>query len=337
VPVKIIALAEVVVDWLSLTPGETILTAREFHRALGGNSTNVAIGLQRLGVPVHLLGKIGDDFHADFLESALQAESIDLAHIIRDARYPTAQCYMTTTTDEEHRFRNWPRPHAADMLMDEDLPLDLLRAVDLLHTTGISMVSDPRRSAVIRAIDLASDSGAIISFDAGFPTTARTEAHESIEGVLGKAHLLKMNESELFFWAGEEPGGSVDETARRVFERYRPIALLVTLAAAGSKVFTDKYTVNCQPYPIEAISGVGAGDAYIAGFIYWISELLKDKQRPWRERLDGLAEQDWRQAGWAGNIAGALATVELNAYSGMPNSSKLAECMRFFTPRSEVG
>jgi sugar/nucleoside kinase (ribokinase family) len=333
---KIIALAEVVVDWLSLKPGETILTAAEFHRALGGNSTNVAIGLQRLGVPVHLLGKIGDDFHADFLQSALQAENIDPTHIIRDARYPTAQCYMTTTTDEEHRFRNWPRPHAADMLMDEDLPMDLLRSVDLLHSTGISMVSDPRRSAVAKAIDIASESGAIISFDAGFPTTARTEAHESIESVLGKTHLLKMNESELFFWAGEDPSGSLDETARRVFERYRPVALLVTLAAAGSKVFTAQHTVSCQPFPVQALSGVGAGDAYIAGFIYWISQLLKDKQRPWRERLNGLAEQDWRQAGWAGNIAGAMATLELNAYSGMPNGAKLADGLRFYTPRTEI-
>jgi fructokinase len=329
---NIVAIGEVVVDWLSLKPGESILTASEFHRGLGGNSTNVAIGLSRLGTPVKLVGKVGADFHGDYLKQELQAEGIALDNIIGDERYPTAQCYMTTTSEGEHHFRNWPRPNAADMLTEAELPVALLQAADVLHTSGISMMIDPRRQSILKAVELARQSGAIISFDAGFPTGADDEARRQVETILSRAHLLKTNEFELRFWSGDDGSGDVESMARRVFARYKPTALLVTLAAAGSLIITGSDAIRCEPMKVEALSAVGAGDAYIAGVIHWISELLKKAPRPWADALSGLTAQQWRQAGVAGNICGAFATLEHNAYAGMPGKRQLVDSMAKLSP-----
>jgi len=324
---NIVAIGEVVVDWLSLKPGESILTASEFHRGLGGNSTNVAIGLSRLGTPVKLVGKVGADFHGEYLKQALQAEGIALDNILADEGFPTAQCYMTTTSEGEHHFRNWPRPNAADMLTQEQLPAALLQSADVLHTTGISMMIDPRRGSILNAVELAGQGGAIISFDAGFPTGADQEARRQVEIILSRAHLLKTNENELRFWSGDDGGGDIESMARRVFSRYQPTALLVTLAEAGSIVITASDSIHCKPFPVEALSGVGAGDAYIAGVIHWISCLLENAPRRWAKARAEIGVERWRQAGLAGNICGAFATLEHNAYAGMPGKQQLLDAM----------
>src|SRR3990167_2314727 len=105
---NVVSIGEILVDWLSLTPGASLLDATKFCRSLGGNATNVAIGLQRLETPVKLIGKIGTDFHAEYLKLMLHNEGMSLDWIIEDDQHPTAQCFMTTSADGEHTYRNWP-------------------------------------------------------------------------------------------------------------------------------------------------------------------------------------------------------------------------------------
>jgi fructokinase len=326
---NVIAIGEVVVDWLSLKPGETIFSATEFHRGLGGNCTNVAIGLHRLGTPVNLIGKIGADFHGEYLKLALAAEGIDQRYILSDERYPTQQCYMTTTADGEHHFRNWPQPHAADMLSPEELPMDLLNQADVLHCTGISLVKDPRRAAVGKAVELALAAGAVISLDAGFPTGADDKARSGMEKVMHQCHILKMNEFELKFWSQASLLADIDiETiGRQIFDRYQPMALLLTRASHGSLILTAKDTIVCPPLPVAAVSEVGAGDAYIAGVLSSLVQHLQPADRPLAAALPHLSAEQWRQCGLSGNIAGALTTLEHNAYAGMPTRRRLLSMM----------
>lgn len=332
----VVSIGEVLVDWLSLTPGKTLLNATAFHRALGGNATNVAIGLTRLGTKVTLIGRIGSDLHGDFVRNTLNAEGIDLNWIACDPKHSTTQCYMTTTEDGAHQYRNWPHPNANDMLSFEDLPQEIIRGCDLLHTTAISMVVDPRCSTVEKAIELAHDSGAIISFDASLPPAAFQRASKRVESIFSQTHLLKVNAGELMTWAGMDGHVSADvedvefikSIAKDIFTRYRPQALLVTLGSKGSLVFTAQDMISCPSLAVQAVSEVGAGDAFCAGFIHFLGRVLPARQGNARDRLAKLKPDDWRRAGLSGNVAGALATLQENAYGGLPNQTELNNHLR---------
>jgi fructokinase len=317
----IVTIGEVVVDWLSKEPGQTLLTAHEFYRDLGGNATNTAIGLSRLGNHVLLVGKVGADFHGQFLTKILKEEKIDCSHLIVDSRYPSAQCYVITTDSGDHLYSNWPRPHAADMLEPEEINKAMFDSARFIHATGISMMKEPRRTSVKRAIDLAAEAGVIISFDGSFPTGAGEDARTHVEGLVRKAHLLKLNKQEALFWSKADPDIDIKELAELLFKRYRPKALLLTNSRHGSLVVTDKYLVPCPVISVDTVSEVGAGDAYVAGALHWLHSL--GLERP--GQLDGLSEDDWLRAGMAGNICGAMVTRAISAYASLPTKAEFED------------
>lgn len=310
----IVTIGEVVVDWLSKEPGQTLLTAHEFYRDLGGNATNTAVGLSRLGNHVLLVGKVGADFHGQFLTRILKEEKIDCSYLIVDSRYPSAQCYVITTEGGDHLYSNWPRPHAADMLEPEEINKAMFDNARFIHATGISMMKEPRRTSVKRAIDLAAQAGVIISFDGSFPTGAGEEARTHVEGLLRKAHLLKLNKQEALFWSNADADSDPKDLGKTLFERYRPKALLLTNSKDGSLVVTDKYVVPCPAISVDTVSEVGAGDAYVAGTLHWLHGLGLASP----DQLDALSEDDWLRVGMAGNICGALVTRAISAYASLP-------------------
>jgi sugar/nucleoside kinase (ribokinase family) len=317
----VVTIGEIVVDWLSLEPGDDLLHARNFHRALGGNASNVAVGLNRLGTPVRLIAKTGADFHAQYLRGELERLGLDSSHVLADERYPTAQCYMTTAADGEHHYRNWPRPHSADMLSPDEISEDIFDNVRFLHATGISFVVEPRRNAIQRALDIARDRKIPISFDGLFPTGWVQEAHDYVEFALYQAQLIKLNEFELNFWAGSPTPHTVRDAAERCFERYKPVALFITQAERGSFVMTEKGVVECAPVAVKCVCGVGAGDAYIAGVLHALYN------RHLNVDLSHLTNADWQRIGMAGNFTGASATQSIDGNSGVPSGSALAAYM----------
>lgn len=315
----VVAVGELVVDWLSTKPGQNLFQAQDFHRALGGNSSNVGVGLNRLGTPVRIIAKIGDDFHGEYLRQTLRAQGIDLDYVISDPQHGTAQCYMTTTSDGNHEYRNWPRPHAADMLHPDEIRTEAFENVRFLHATGISFMAEPRRQAIQRAFDLARAQGIVISFDGLFPTGRVKEARQIVESALFQAQLLKLNEYETKFWADFPGAKTVVDAAERVFERYKPVALFVTQAEQGSFVLSQKGIAECPPIEVDCLCGVGAGDAYIAGVLHCLYRDFADRD------LDTLTCAEWRRVGMVGNITGGLATRFVDAHSGIPSQAELTE------------
>ncbi len=197
---SVVTIGEVVVDWISTEVGTDFTDAKDFVRSLGGNASNVAIGLARLGVDVRLIGKRGDDPHGKYLDTVLKKERVDLSDLIVDQGSPTAQCYVFRHEREEYSFFNWPRPNASHLLREDEVTEKSISGASFLHATGISLTIAPRRHAVIRALKTAKKLAVPISFDAGFPTGEDREAREFALTALKIADIVKVNLSELEFW-----------------------------------------------------------------------------------------------------------------------------------------
>ncbi len=313
---SVATIGEVVVDWLSVKAGKSRLDATQFSRHLGGNAANVAIAFSRLGGAARLIGRIGVDFHGDFLKRILIREGVLLDFLIADDKHPTAQCYVFTDANGGHSFYNWPDPNAASDLKPRDVKAEALAGARFLHATGISMTAEPRRSAIEKAISLASQFGMIISFDAGFPTGEDEAAKVLAAGCLARAHIVKVNLQELMFWSDAESLESPKEMAQVLFERYRPTVLAATLAGNGCILVSDKGTAVCPGYEVYSVDEVGAGDAFMAGLMYAVDQRLGQASNP--EKLAELSISDWQRIGAFANAVGARACERLGATEGLP-------------------
>jgi sugar/nucleoside kinase (ribokinase family) len=321
---SVVTAGEVVVDWLSTRPGDDILDATTFYRSLGGNATNVAVGLSRLETPVRLVAKIGDDLHGEYLKRALQRESVDLSCLLIDPKSPTAQCYGVTLTDNEHRYYNWPRPHAAQLLSPEDIRPEMFDGSSFLHVTGISFTLEPRKSAIEKAIQLAGARSNIVSFDANFPTDVADEILRSVDAAFHKCAILKFNEHEVAYWA-ENTDTTIEQMGKELFERYRPSALFVTLGPEGSIAVTNQGVCICPAYEVDCVSGIGAGDGFVAGLLHSLDNMLGPTGR--RDELEKLSLSQWKEATMFANAVGALATTMTGAAEALPTKSQVAALM----------
>lgn len=287
---------------------------------MGGNALNVSIGLARLGSSVALVGKVGQDPDGAYLLEVLTSEGVDISRVIVDSSYHTAQCYCLTGLDGEHSFFNWPAPNAAQMLNADEITGDTFGSAFLLHATGISFTSGSRLQAVKKAILQAHAAGMIVSFDAGWPGSHDGQARQSIDSVLSCAHIIKVNYPELLFWSGGAPEEAPDRAARRLHERRKPVALVATLGARGALVVTEKNAIYCPPFTVREINGIGAGDAFVAAMLHYLTVFKKCRSV---ENLAALSEAEWLSAGTFANAAGALATTTVSASEGLPRLSQV--------------
>lgn len=320
-----VCLGEIVVDWLCTEPADSFAEAGMFLRSPGGNAGNVAVGLARLGAAARLVGKIGADIHGRYLADFFAAEGVDMQFVCVDPKQPTAQCYVLTGRDGEHTFYNWPQPHAADMLECGDIKAGALAGADLIHATGISLTLDPRRTAVLTTLESARQDGLVVCFDACFPSGKSSQARQPVETAMALAHILKVNERELALWSGASPGTSVEEMANVLFDKYRPVALAVTLAEKGSLIRTATGVIACPAFSVQAVNGVGAGDAFAAGLLKALSTALGGNLSP--GTVAHLGHDDWRRAGTYANAIGALACRSLSASAALPHEAEVQALM----------
>lgn len=321
----ILTAGDLVIDWVALRHGQSLLESGDFYRCLGGNACNVAIGIGRLGSDVRLIAKIGADVDGRYAKAVLSREGVDIGCVIEDARYHTAQCYCMTSEDGSHSFYNWPAPNAAQMLSADDISEAQFSGCAIFHAAGISLTVDPRRQAILKAIDVALSLDIIVCFDAGFPTGDDLEARRTFDKALSSAHILKVNYPELLFWSGGEPSEPPDVLARRLFSRYEPVVLALTLGERGSLLVTSGEEISCPPFVVEEVDAIGAGDGYIAGILHYLAGTMGPRACP--EELRKLRRDELLAAGVFGNAVGAIATTRVGSYEGLPGKAEVMSLM----------
>ena len=339
----VITIGEIVVDWISVEIGLGFKESTEFHRALGGNATNVSIAVSRLGGSSRLIAKIGSDLHSDLVRSKLIEEKVDLDFLYVDTKYPTANCYGIRDASDEAIYFNWPKPNAAIMLCEDDITYDAFNGASFIHATGISLTTEPRKTAVLKALEMARAKSVLVSFDAGFPTDSLESIEDARKAML-LADIIKINLTELLFWTGLPENSAADhlESLQKAnfvltdpvvqelkkaidafIKEHTPIALLLTFGPHGSMVITETFSVFSAPFAVESVSSIGAGDAYIGAVLFCLTE-----RQVTRQNISALAESEWNAVATFANAVGALATRHVSAVGSLPTKAEVLELLK---------
>src|SRR5689334_16002671 len=97
----VVALGELLVDFVPTVTGRSLGETEAFKQAAGGAPANVAVGLARLGVPSAFMGMVGEDGFGHFLADTLQEAGVDVSPLLFTAQAPTALAFVSLRADGE--------------------------------------------------------------------------------------------------------------------------------------------------------------------------------------------------------------------------------------------
>jgi 2-dehydro-3-deoxygluconokinase len=232
---------------------------------IGGAESNVAIGLVRLGVPAAWIGRVGDDSVGRRVVRELRAEGLDVhAHVDPGAR--TGLMLKESPTVDSTRVTYYRSGSAGSRLSPDDLDPQLIRSADLLHVTGITLaLSDSAAGAVTAAVEIAQAASIPISFDVNHRASlwGDRDPGEAYRAVARNATVVFAGDDEAALLVGS---GSPEDQAARLAE-LGPTHVIVKLGARGCAASIEGMLLARPAYPVAAIDTVGAGDAFVAGYL----------------------------------------------------------------------
>ena len=247
--------------------GEVLWDVLPDKKVPGGAPMNVAYHLQKLGLNVQFVSKIGDDELGDQLKAYLNSLGKDFTFQI-DKAHQTSIAEVDTSDPYELKY-TFPTCAWDFLELTDDLRA-LANNSDIL-VYG-SLVSRNRKSYET-LLSLIKDETKYKVFDMNLRPPNYTR--EGIVKFLEEADMVKMNESELdtlreWFYKNQEE----EELLRKIWEDFNCKIITVTKGSEGaSLLYQDHYYVH-PGFEAEVVDTIGAGDAFLAGFLYKL--LAKD-------------------------------------------------------------
>lgn len=263
-----------------VTVGESLglLTAsrsgRLYHNpglrlGFGGAESNVAIGVARLGGSAAWIGRVGDDSLGELIVRELRAEGVHVFPVV-DRGAATALMIKEHPYPGTARITYYRRGQAGSRLQPRDLPGGVLSDTKILHVTGISAgLGDSTLAAAQAAVDAAASTGATVSFDVNHRTALwqdRGAASAAYLELARRAHVVFAGEEEAFLLTGVD-------TAHHQLDALLRLGVdcaVVKRGADGAIAATAADRLSAPAVPVPVVDTVGAGDAFVAG---WLAEL----------------------------------------------------------------
>lgn len=237
----------------------------------GGAESNVAIGLARLDVPVGWISRVGDDAFGSLITRELRGEGVEVLAAV-DAQAPTGLMVKEHRHGIPWRVRYYRAGSAASRLDPADLAtgavIDAICSARVLHLTGITAAISPSALATLhRAIEIARAAGTSVSFDVNHRSALWSDAQAApvLAQLCASADLVFAGEAEAALVLGARDSGK--EELARGLARLGPSTVVLKLGARGALALTDDRIVAVEPDPITVVDPVGAGDAFVAGYL----------------------------------------------------------------------
>ena len=232
---------------------------------IGGSESNVAIGLQRLGVQAVWCGRVGTDSLGNLVEREIRAEGVDV-RIAVDPSAPTGLMIKERRTPATQRVSYYRAGSAGSRIMPEDIEEQLISQARLLHVSGITPALSPQAEATLRyAVGVAKAHGVTVSFDLNFRGNlwSAENARNIYRGIIPLADIVFAGDDEAAIAVGP---GEPEDLALRI-AALGPSQAVIKLGADGALALIDGTLFRQEAVTVDAVDTVGAGDAFVAGYL----------------------------------------------------------------------
>lgn len=308
----VVTLGELLIDFTDnglSSQGNTLFEANP-----GGAVCNVLAMLNKLGRKTAFIGKVGEDIFGHKLKGVLEEVGIDTCNLVMDEEARTTLAFVQTLAGGDRDFSFYRNPGADMMLRPEEVKEELIRDAKVFHFGTLSMTHEGVREATKRALAVAKESGALITFDPNLrPPLWKSleDAREQVAYGLTQCDVLKISDNEIQWFTGEE---DYDAGIAKLREQYPIPLILLSMGRDGSRAYYKDLRVEVAPFLQETtIETTGAGDTFGGSCIHFVLKY----------GLDNLDEEKLRKMLTFANAAASIITTRKGALRVMPTEEEV--------------
>ena len=286
----LIAIGRSCVDLYGQQVGGRLEDMSSFAKYVGGSPTNTAIGCSRLGLESGLVTAVGNEHMGRFIIESLKSEGVDVDGVKTDDDRLTA-LVLLGIRDKESFPLIFYRENCADMALTvEDLDEDYIASAKAILVSGTHFSTPTTGALSHKAAEICRANGGKVAFDIDYrPVLWGVSSHdtgeeryiksdevtEHLQPILPICDLIVGTEEELHI-----AGGTTDTLEAIKHVRSKSDATIVCKRGAlGCVIFPGDIPDDIEDgikgpgYPIEVYNVLGAGDAFMSGFLRgWIRE-----------------------------------------------------------------
>jgi 2-dehydro-3-deoxygluconokinase len=249
---------------------EPIEYSNQFSSYLAGAESNVAIGLERLGVHAGWIGKLPRNALGRKLVSEMRAHGVDTSAVIWTDNGRVGTFFFEFGASPRPSTTIWDRAHSAATTMTADeLDWEYISRSEWLHMTGITpALSETCRATAREIVMRARERGIKVSFDTNYRELmwSRAEARAACAEILPCVDLLVATEADAAMLL--EATYERKEALRRLMSRNPHSAAVMTLGKEGAIAYDGKQFYSSPGHATATVNRLGAGDAFVAGLLY---------------------------------------------------------------------
>ncbi|CAA9405657.1 MAG: 5-keto-2-deoxygluconokinase / uncharacterized domain [uncultured Ramlibacter sp.] len=283
-PLDLICMGRAAVDLYGEQIGGRLEDMQTFAKYLGGSPCNTAVGFARLGGRPAMLTRVGDEHNGRFVREALAAEGVDVSHVKTDPKRLTGLVFLGIQ-DRDTFPLVFYRDNCADMaIVPSDFDEGFIASATGLLISGTHLSQPLTYEACRAAMAMARRSGTRVILDIDyrpvlwgltspglgerrFVPSDQVTSH--LQSVVPGCDLVVGTEEEIHI-----AGGSTDTlVALRQLRQHTKAVLVVKRGEQGCVVFEGAIPARLEQglqgpgYPVEVFNVLGAGDAFMAGFL----------------------------------------------------------------------
>ncbi|HTV13229.1 MAG TPA: ribokinase [Acidobacteriaceae bacterium] len=289
-------------------PGET-LKGDKFQTFHGGKGANQAVAVGRLGYPVQMIGKVGDDDFGDGLRRGLSDAKVGVQAVSVARGVSSGVALITVDATGQNSIT--VVPGANDRLLPRDLEkcLPQLRAAGMILTQlEIPMETVDFLCATARRFDIP------LILD---PAPARPIPKK----VLRNVTYLTPNETETCALCGLAPGDLTPPNVASVAEMLLssgPSSVIIKMGSRGAYIAgADGFRRMIPAFKVKAVDSTAAGDAFNAGLAVGLIRGMR-----------------FEEAARFGAAVGALSTTRAGAQTSMPSGREVSRMFQHSNGKS---
>jgi ribokinase len=282
-------------------PGETV-HGTSFRTFAGGKGANQAVAVAKLGYPVAIIGKLGQDAHGEELLEELIVAGVDCMRIGRSASSSSGAAFIVTDQAGENTIV------VVGGANQELRPEDIVAHEELMGHAGMILLQLEIPLATVEVtLNLALEYHLPVMLDPAPPQPLP-------RSILEKVAWLTPNETEAHIMLDCKRDDDPEKDGRRCAEQLLslgPRNVVVKLGAQGSYLATGDGVRKMIPAAkVAAIDSTAAGDAYNAAFAVGL--------------LEGKSPSD---AAYFASIAAAISVTREGALRSLATRDEVSDFM----------
>ena len=234
-------------------------------RSCGGSAANTLIAIAQFGGKAFYSCKVANDEPGKFYTQDLIDCGVSTNLENQSPKEGvTGKCLVFVTPDADRTMNTFLGISAE--FSNEELVPEAIENSEYTYIEGYLVSGEGSKQAAIKAREIARSAGKKVAFTLADFNMVKFFKEGLLEIIGSGVDFLFANESEALLMADTEDFDKAVEHLKTLAKGFA-----ITRGASGSVVFDGEQLIEIEPFPVEAIDTVGAGDMYAGAFLYGIT------------------------------------------------------------------